>query len=476
MLGFFSNFKQRNDFNQISFIKIPIYARFLIFCALIFFVDRFYYILTVFSLLITFITIFIKFLLLILGKFDEKDITLSKKIENCSNFNKLLEILSLEKEELKTYSVLIPVYKENKLTLQNLCEKIKKIKYPSDILSVFIVCEEGDFETISFVENIFCDKIFTILKAPNGFPRTKGRALNYAMNFVKSEYLCVFDAEDLPQESQLIFANYLFKNGNKNLAIIQAELEYYNRINYISEGMYIEYKQIFSIRNRFMSLFCGFFPIGGTSNHIKVSELRKIGGWNSYNVTEDAEIAMRAASFGLKISTMRLKTLEESVVDQVGYIGQRSRWIKGFMQTFSHQLLKIFTTKPTFASLKVDVFLMIYFFCTIFPQFVFILISIKVFYLFCLNINDGIFVVFDANNLIIYLAFSQIVMRLIYICLIYLIGVCDGVFFLKKSLIFYDLYLLYLTSAAYVKAVFEFVFFPYKWVKTKHLGTFIDKI
>ena len=41
-------------------------------------------------------------------------------------------------------------------------------------------------------------------------------------------------------------------------------------------------------------------PLGGTSNHFRTDALREVGGWDAFNVTEDADLGVRLARLKLK--------------------------------------------------------------------------------------------------------------------------------------------------------------------------------
>ena len=75
-------------------------------------------------------------------------------------------------------------------------------------------------------------------------------------------------------------------------------------------------------------------PLGGTSNHFRTQVLRDIGGWDAFNVTEDADIGIRLAQLGYRVSMIPSTTYEEAPVTLGPWLRQRSRWLKGYMQTW----------------------------------------------------------------------------------------------------------------------------------------------
>jgi cellulose synthase/poly-beta-1,6-N-acetylglucosamine synthase-like glycosyltransferase len=75
-------------------------------------------------------------------------------------------------------------------------------------------------------------------------------------------------------------------------------------------------------------------PLGGTSNHFKIDVLRELHAWDPFNVTEDADLGMRLTQRGYRVGVVDSTTFEEASCQAGNWIRQRSRWIKGYMQTF----------------------------------------------------------------------------------------------------------------------------------------------
>ncbi len=61
--------------------------------------------------------------------------------------------------------------------------------------------------------------------------------------------------------------------------------------------------------------------------------MRDLGAWDPHNVTEDADLGLRAAAKGYRVQTLDSTTYEEACCRTVPWIEQRTRWIKGYMQT-----------------------------------------------------------------------------------------------------------------------------------------------
>ncbi len=73
-------------------------------------------------------------------------------------------------------------------------------------------------------------------------------------------------------------------------------------------------------------------PLGGTSNHFRRAALEEVGGWDPYNVTEDADLGMRLARFGYRTETIACPTYENGPDTFATWLPQRTRWFKGWMR------------------------------------------------------------------------------------------------------------------------------------------------
>ncbi len=152
-----------------------------------------------------------------------------------------------------------------------------------------------------------------IVTVPKGQPRTKPRALNYALQDARGMLVAVFDAEDIPDANQLRCAAEAFIEGGPRLACVQARLAIYNADqSFLSRQFALEYSALFSGLLPALAYFRLPMPLGGTSNHFRRDLLLKCGGWDPFNVTEDADLGIRLARFGYEVSVIQSETLEEA--------------------------------------------------------------------------------------------------------------------------------------------------------------------
>ncbi len=75
-------------------------------------------------------------------------------------------------------------------------------------------------------------------------------------------------------------------------------------------------------------------PLGGTSNHFRIEVIRAVGAWDPFNVTEDADLGLRLTMSGWRVGVLESTTHEEANTRLWNWIRQRSRWVKGYLQTW----------------------------------------------------------------------------------------------------------------------------------------------
>jgi len=340
------------------------------------------------------------------------------------------DVLKLDDRSLPVYTILIPIYREEKV-LPHIVENVTKLDYPRDKLDVKILMEEKDGETIREAQRLglfgkpetmlsriirprptdaeqetlnlvpcarvidteataigtlegldaqngsekilrvkcksgeaieipeaFVDfandvillkgtlqelqaqylnslNVFDAVVVPDAEITTKPRACNYGLFRAKGEYCVIYDAEDDPEPDQLKKVAIAFSRAGRDCVCLQSRLNFYNpKDNLLTRWFSLEYSFWYDYYLEGLDHVGAPIPLGGTSNHFRTKELRELGGWDPYNVTEDADLGVRISRRKLKTAMLNTYTYEEANKKLPNWIRQRSRWSKGHLQTY----------------------------------------------------------------------------------------------------------------------------------------------
>lgn len=240
--------------------------------------------------------------------------------------------------DLPVISILVPLFREKDIA-GTLVRRLQRLDYPRGRLEVLLVLEESDALTAEVLNRTELPPWVRIVTVPEGQPRTKPRAMNYALDFCRGEIIGVYDAEDAPAPDQLLAVAARFASAPGRLACLQGALDYYNpRDGWIARCFTLEYNTWFRLYLRGMARLGLPVPLGGTTLFVRRAALEAVGAWDAHNVTEDADLGLRLARYGWRTEVIDSTTGEEAISRAVPWIRQRSRWLKGYMVTYMVQM------------------------------------------------------------------------------------------------------------------------------------------
>jgi cellulose synthase/poly-beta-1,6-N-acetylglucosamine synthase-like glycosyltransferase len=235
---------------------------------------------------------------------------------------------------LPVYTVIAALYREA-ASVNGLLRAVERMDYPPEKLDVILVVEADDHETRAAIANRKTRIPITAISIPAEGPRTKPKALNAALPFARGTFTVIYDAEDRPETGQLRHALQAFRSGGADLGCVQARLSIDNSADsWLARLFTAEYAGQFDVFLPGLAALRLPIPLGGSSNHFYTATLREAGGWDPYNVTEDADLGMRLARFGWRSSVINSTTYEEAPAQFGPWLRQRTRWFKGWMQTW----------------------------------------------------------------------------------------------------------------------------------------------
>ena len=296
-----------------------------------------------FTPIATLITLNVAFGLFYLGNFIFKGVMISVGGGRSATIDEsiAIEARALREEELPVFTVLVPMFREAAM-LPTLAQGLRNLDYPLGKLDIKIVLEAGDTETIEAARGLGLEGVFEIIIVPRSQPQTKPKACNFALRFARGEYLVIYDAEDRPEPDQLRKVIATFRLAPANTACLQCRLNYFNaEENWLTRMFTLDYALWFDEVLPGLERLGMPIPLGGTSNHFRTEVLRELHAWDPFNVTEDADLGIRIGQKGYRVGVVDSTTFEEASCRAGQWLRQRSRWMKGYMQT-----LLVHTRRP----------------------------------------------------------------------------------------------------------------------------------
>ncbi|MBI4136720.1 glycosyltransferase, partial [Candidatus Roizmanbacteria bacterium] len=376
------------------------------------------------------------------------------------------ELKKLDEKKLPVYSILCPLYREGHIIPQFL-EAINKLDWPKQKLDVLLLLEEDDAESIEAVARMNIPSYVRTVVVPDSLPKTKPKACNYGLSQAKGEYLVIYDAEDMPDPQQLKKAYIAFQKIPRDVLCLQAKLNYYNPgHNLLTRFFTAEYSLWFDVTLTGLQSINTSIPLGGTSNHFRRLDLMFLRGWDPFNVTEDADLGIRLFKKGYKTAIIDSTTYEEANSHFFNWMRQRSRWLKGYMQTY------LVHTRQLFHFSRHRTWHALIFQLVIGGKIAFALINpilwIATIAYFTFNGYVGTFIESLYPTTVFYMAAFSLVFGNFLFMYYYMIGcIKREQYDLVKYVLLIPVYWLMISIACGI-ALYQLIFKPHYWEKTVH--------
>ena len=235
--------------------------------------------------------------------------------------------------ELPAYTILVPAYQEQEV-IGGMVRCLENLDYPRDRLEALILVERRDAATKQAIAEADPAAFIRVVEIPPGAPQTKPRSCNAGLLLAKGDLIVIYDAEDRPDPGQLRVVAAQFAAADDTLACVQAKLMVANAArSFITRQFALEYCLRYELTLPGLARLGLPIPLGGTSNHFRTQVLRELGGWDAWNVTEDADLGMRCTALGYRVEVADSVTYGEMPHRIGAWTKQRTRWLKGFMLT-----------------------------------------------------------------------------------------------------------------------------------------------
>lgn len=249
------------------------------------------------------------------------------------------------------YTIILALYREAHM-VPTLLKSIYALDYPKSRMEILVAAELDDPETLEACLQFGGDIPIKAAFGHGEAPQTKPRALNAALKLARGDIVVVYDAEDQPHPFQLKEAALRFAAGGERLGVVQAPLRVPLRASstQLERQFALDYAALFEVVLPALNRVGAPFPLGGSSNHFRREALLAVGGWDPWNVTEDADIGFELARLGYRSELLSCPTYETAPRSIWPWVKQRSRWIKGHLQTLKVHTHSLSELRPMVAA------------------------------------------------------------------------------------------------------------------------------
>ncbi len=375
------------------------------------------------------------------------------------------EYQALSDDELPIYTILLPLYKESEV-VEKLVAHIGCLDYPKEKLDVKVLLEQDDEETLQAVQQFGLPDWCDLIIVPDEGPKTKPRACNVGLAQARGEFCVIYDAEDQPEPDQLKKVICAYKRLPESVVCLQAKLNFFNaKEGLLPRCFALEYTTWFDLYLPGLHALHAPIPLGGTSNHFKTQALQELDGWDPYNVTEDCDLGIRIAEAGYATRIVDSVTWEEAPFKVKDWVGQRSRWIKGYFQTFW-----VHTRRPWYGLRRLGLWGFFQMLITVGGQVATVFLNPICWLIlaaWCYWQWPIIYVHSPYTLVLFAISLALFQFNILFIG-IHLIGALRRrCYFLIPYILFLPFYWILVSIGAW-RGVLEFFWSPYKWVKTSH--------
>ena len=246
-------------------------------------------------------------------------------------------------EQLPVITVQLPLFNEI-YVVERLLKSVSELDYPRERLQIQVLDDSTDetrYLTASCAQKL----------AERGFDvelihRTdrvgyKAGALEAGLATARGDFVCILDADFVPQPELLRSAVHFFTDPK--VGMIQTRWGHINRGYSLLtrvQAMFLDGHLLLEQVARSRS--GRFFNFNGTAGIWRKSCIAESGGWQHDTLTEDLDLSYRAQLAGWKFVFLTdVVTPAELPVDMNGFKSQQHRWTKGSIQTCKKLLPRI---------------------------------------------------------------------------------------------------------------------------------------
>src|SRR5438874_4446658 len=254
-------------------------------------------------------------------------------------------------EQLPKVTMQLPIFNEV-YVVERLLRSVSEIDYPKELLHIQVLDDSTDDTrdlTASCVTELQGRGFNVELIHRTDRTGFKAGALETGLASAQSEFVCILDADFVPQPDLLKRTVHFFTDPR--VGMIQTRWGHLNRGYSLLtrvQAMFLDGHLLLEQTARSRS--GRFFNFNGTAGLWRRTCIEQGGGWQHDTLTEDLDLSYRAQLVGWKFVFLPdVVTPAELPVDMNGFKSQQHRWTKGSIQTCKKLLPRIWRSELPFA-------------------------------------------------------------------------------------------------------------------------------
>jgi len=252
-------------------------------------------------------------------------------------------LLKIQRPTLKKQvpvTFIVPCYNEESSVTKTI-ESIKSLDYSQKLISIIVVNDGSKDKTWEIMQKYNSDTQVLLLNKENGGKHT---ALNFALPYVTTEFVCSFDADTSIVSDALTNALVYFQE-DPNLSALGGSVLIEEPKTIVQRAQSIEY-QMFSYTKKMLGLLGGVLVVPGAFSMFKKDALEKVGAYRAGHLLEDLELTYRMQMSGLKVDhSHNAFVYTKGPTSLKALFKQRLRWSYGYINNTYDYRRAIFNKK-----------------------------------------------------------------------------------------------------------------------------------
>ncbi|PRT69755.1 glycosyl transferase [Streptococcus anginosus] len=230
-------------------------------------------------------------------------------------------------------TIVVPAHNEDVVIAQT-ASAILDMNYPHDKVELLLFadnCEDDTYQEMLKVkampEYATRDITITDRKGTGG----KAGVLNDALKIAKGDYICVYDADAMPEKNALYFlVKKVLEDPERHVASFGRNKTRNANQNFLTRCINQEIVVTQRIQHVGMWHMFKIGRIPGTNFIINTEFVKSIGGWRNGALTEDTDISFKIMQSGKLIAlAYNSEAFQQEPETVKSYYMQRKRWAKG---------------------------------------------------------------------------------------------------------------------------------------------------